>query len=249
MKKLLSIFILFNLGFLSLHASDTLDEFDTQFAEQMAQWLNNEISNEELLRKMNGFDVSLSRQTASWKNLQRRAQVSLTRGQMLYETDQKKLSLEALEKSRDYAGKSINLNNQSDTWRILSEASSLIMLQKGMFYIIANFTEALDQAKEALKLEENNERAALIVAQFLCAAPAIAGGDLQEGLSIMKNLLQRTDLTELDRFLISRSLSDVLIDERRWSEAETYCLQALLIYPSNKISLEQISKIRKKKRD
>ena len=52
------------------------------------------------------------------------------------------------------------------------------MLQKDFLFIITNFTKALDQA---LEIDPKNTRASLILTEFLCNAPPIAGGNAVRG--------------------------------------------------------------------
>lgn len=246
MKKTITTLFLLAMSLSTLCASDLLSHIDTAIYDDLALWMNSDIRNRELLDKMKVYETALSEVESSWWSLSRQSQIALVQGQMFYELGEKKESLIQLEKSLELARESNGLRERSDNWRIMSEASSLIMLQKGMIYIMANFSVAQDQANKALELDASNIRASLVIAQFLCSAPPIAGGDLTEGLAIMDSLLHRNDLSELNRFAILRSMSEIYIKEKRWSDAEKYCTKALAIYPGNRVCLDMMTKIQRK---
>lgn len=248
MKKFMLLLILSGFGISgTVAASDSISEIDKAVQTDLALWMNNEINHNEILDNMIGYDSALAEIESSWWSLYWQAQVALIQGQIYYELGEKRNSLRQLDRCLELAGESINIRDQSDSWRIMSEASSMIMLQKGMLYIIANFTNAQDQANRALEIDASNARASLVIGQFLCSAPPVAGGNFLKGMVLMDSLLQRDNLTELDRFIVFKSQSGIYIDKKMWVEAERTCRQALAIYPGNEPCRDMLLKIQEKR--
>lgn len=246
MKKILLILILSGFAITAASASDSKTEIDKNVLGDFALWVNHEIDDSVLLDNLIAYDFILSEMETSWWSLYWKAKIAIIQGQIYHELGEKEKSIEQLEKSLEFARESISISERSDTWRIMSEASSLIMLQKGMIYILANFSNAQEQANIALEIDKNNSRASLVIARFLCSAPAIAGGNLSEGIAIMDSLLLKDDLSELDRFLILKSLSEILFEEKRWNEAERYCREAIGIFPGNQYCRDLLTELQSK---
>ena len=139
-------------------------------------------------------------ETINWESEYVKSRISLIKGQIYFEQEEKRSSIRELEKSLNFAEESINRIERSETLRTMAEANSLLMLQKGFIYIIANFKRPQNQAERALELDPDNSRAALVIAQFLCNAPAIAGGNLNEGIALLKSQADRDDLKKEDKF-------------------------------------------------
>jgi len=217
----------------SLYAVEPGD-LSEQFHELVDSWLNNEIDSANLKINIGHLEAKLLSEKESWENLYWLARISLIRGQIYYENDEEDLSVAELERSQELMGKSIAIHEHSDSWRIMSEASSLIMIQKGFGYIILNVSRSQDQAEASLKLDPNNARASLIIAQFLTNAPFIAGGSVKKGIVLLEELSLRDHMIDEDEFFIWLTLSEALTKRKRHNEAEAAHQKAFSIYPNYK---------------
>jgi tetratricopeptide (TPR) repeat protein len=217
----------------SIAAAEEPGVFSENFHGPLDSWINGEIGSDELLVEMNRLDGLLERDVDSWENLYWRSRAALVRGEIFYEREDSELSIAELEKSQKFAQDSIGIHDNSDSWRIMSEGSSLIMIQKDIGYIILNFAKGQEQAKKSLELDPRNARASLVVAQFLCNAPWIAGGNMKEGIKILKDSSERRDLIDEDRFYILLTLSEVLQKDKQIDNATITCEEALNIFPGN----------------
>jgi len=215
-----------------LYAGD-LESIQLEIQQTMESWINNDIDSENMLNSLSRMEANLEEENDNWEVEYWKSRISLVKGQIYFEQREKKLSIRELQKSLTYAEESNIQKEMSDTWRTMSEANSLLMMQKGFLYIVANHALAQDQAKRALELDPDNARASLVIAQFLCNAPSIAGGNLEEGLSLLKTLYKRDDLNGVDRFAILQSLSMIYLDNERLGDAMIYCRLALSLYPQN----------------
>ena len=209
------------------------DGFRQEFQGPVDAWMNSEMESAVLFEKMNRLDTILTQGASSWESLYWQSRTAYVRGQIHYEREDKESSLAELERSRELAEDSISIFESSDSWRIMAESSSLIMLQRGFAYIILNFQKGQNQAKRSLELDPGNARASHVIAQFLCAAPRIAGGNMREGIESLQTLSVRPDLIEEDRFILLLTLSEVLQREDRIDESIAACRDALSIYPGN----------------
>jgi tetratricopeptide (TPR) repeat protein len=214
-------------------ALDPVD-FPDAFQEPFDRWMNGELATESLLQEMIRLYDVLADQPQSWENLYWQTRTAYVRGRIHYERGEKELSIAELERSERLAEASIRLRDNSDSWRMLAEATSLMMAQRGFGFTILNFTKGQDRARRALELDPGNARALHIVALFLCNAPALAGGNTEEGLEILQTQARRTDLTDEDRFMILLTLGEILHREGRTDDALAVCRQALEIFPGNR---------------
>jgi tetratricopeptide (TPR) repeat protein len=201
------------------------------YHELVDSWMNDEISSEALIEGIGVFEDTLMAEDDAWENLYWLSRIALIRGQIYYETADKKASLAELEMSHRLIEESIAMHEHSDSWRIMSEASSLIMIQRGLPYIILNFRKGQKQAAKSLELDPDNARSHLIVAQFLTHAPRIAGGNMKKGLKILQVQASRGDLIDEDKFLLLLTLSEALDKNKQTDRARSIYQESLEIYP------------------
>jgi tetratricopeptide (TPR) repeat protein len=201
------------------------------YHELLDSWLNDEISSEALVEGISAFEDTLIAENETWEKLYWLSRMALIRGQIYYEAGNNEASLVELEKSHRLIEDSIAIQEHSDSWRIRSEASSLIMVQRGLLYIILNFKKAQKQAAKSLELDPDNARSHLIVAQFLTNAPGIAGGDMRKGLEILEEQASRDDLIDEDKFLLLLTLSEALDKNKQTDRSRFIYQQSLEIYP------------------
>jgi len=243
MNKILQIIFILTLCLPMFLYAENLEEFQQDLQFSMESWLTNDISSNDMFSRLNELEVNLEQKSSDWESVYWKSRLSLIKGQILYEQGKKRASIRELQKCLSLAEESNQENERSDTWRTMSEANSLLMIQKGILYIIANFSLPQDQANRALELDPDNARASLVTAQFLSNAPAIAGGNLEEGLALLKRLYERDDLSGEDRFAVLQSLSEIYIDNDRMRDARIYCRLALNLYPGNIRCNELLSEI------
>ena len=161
-------------------------------------WINGDIDSSKIMEVMADLESDLGQETGDWENAYRRTKVALVIGHVYFEDGETDLSIVELERSQQLAQESIEMRDNSDSWRLMADAGSYIMLQKGMGYIMANSSKVQDQAEMALELDPANARASLIIAQYLVNAPGIAGGNKNEGIEILQELTTRNNLKQLE---------------------------------------------------
>ena len=152
-------------------------------------------------------------------------------------------SLNELEACQELITKSLSYGDFSDGWRVMSEAGSYIMLQKGLGYIIANSKDVEKQAEKSVELESDNARALLIVAQGLINAPAIFGGNKKKGMAMMETLNLRRDIIDEDQYFIQMALSDVYKSNKRVADAIQIYNQLLNQYPFNEYIMKKLKEL------
>ena len=236
---MLSLILIINSLIFAQEAMDYTDFLQNPFD----LWLNNEMSSEYLIEKMDALEVSLDKESPNWKTKYWQAKAALIKGQILFETGQKKLSLSELERSQSLSMESIAKKDNSDSWRLMADAGSYIMLQKGMFYIMGNSSKVQDQAEMALELDPLNARASLIIAQYLTNAPKIAGGNITEGIEIFENLTKRYDLIDEDSFYIFMGLSEAMKKNDQIDESIRACRMALSYFPENEYGKDHLASL------
>jgi tetratricopeptide (TPR) repeat protein len=219
------------------------DGFQVQYQQVLDGWINAELKAESIHGDINRLERRLDGHPQDGNRLYWESRIALFRGQIFYELNDKRASLQELEHCIELTKESNSVKETSENWRIMSEAGSLYMMQKGMIYIMNHSSEALDQAKRALELDPRNARGSLIVAQYFCNAPPIAGGDLEEGLSSLEELQRRTNLSIEDQFYIHLTLSEVYLDEKQKDRALDSCRKALELYPGNLAAIELMTSI------
>lgn len=210
--------------------------------------LNNEISLNQFLIELKSIEQEIEGENQAWEELYFKGQILLLKGQVYWEQKNKRVSIKTLEESIKLSEESLKLQDRADTRVLISEALSLLMLQKGMVFTIANFSKTQDEAKKALELEKDHPRASLIIAQFLCNAPSIAGGDKKRGEELLLSLSKRVDISRMDRFFVLQSLSEFYENEKRYIDSESYCYKALDIYPQNSKTLDLLADLKVGKR-
>jgi hypothetical protein len=230
------------MAFLSLSAfSLSADEAEREYLHLMERWIRGEENDTLILNGFSNLENKLDNLVPSNNRFYWKSRVLLITGQIHFYEGREDDSLETLEKSREWAFRSIESGGGSDSWRILSEAGSYIMIQKGVGYIIANSADIQEQAERSLELDGANARAGLIVAQGLVNAPALFGGNKKKGIADLEALNRRSGLSMEDRFFLSLALAENYENVRKKEEARSIYTRLAGQYPGNSIVREKLS--------
>lgn len=226
--------------------ANSLDQLQKQYDLRLDQWLNSSVEPKMQLSNLEELEKEFTNANDSWQIDNLNSKTHLLKAQIYQKLKEKKKSLLMLEEALNY-GEEANLKKESsDTWRVMSEISSIYMVQKGIFYIMSNFSKPTDMAAKALEIDPTNIRAKLIEAQFLCNAPGIAGGNFDEGIKILLELDVIKSKSKVDSYVILYSLADIMFIKKRYKEADSYITRALEVYPGNRDAMDLKSKTDKK---
>jgi tetratricopeptide (TPR) repeat protein len=170
--------------------------------------MNDEISPQNMISLMNGYEDDLnlleeSRDTLYWKS-----KTALIRGQVYYSLERNNETLNEMEICIEMAEKSMTYGEYSEGWRLQADAGSYVMLIKGVANIIANSGKMQNMAKKSLLLDPDNARSSLIIAQALINAPPLFGGNKKKGSEILERLNNRNDIKNEDRYYIMLALCE-----------------------------------------
>jgi len=240
--RVLALLVSFLLSSMALSALSD-GEAESRYDEIMLSWIRGEKNDLQTFSRFRSLESELDNLADPLMKSYWLARVNLAVGQIRFYREEEKLSLAALEKSRELARRAAEGGIGADALRIQSDAGSFIMVQKGVGYIIANSGEVRDLAAESLALDEGNVRAALIVAQGLINAPAIFGGNKRKGMADLAALGRRPDLSPEDTFFLLMGLGEVYEGEKEIEEAlETYN-RLLSRYPENSLVKNRIDRL------
>lgn len=244
MKKILTIIFIQLSCFLMVIPASDISSFSDQYQHLLDLWINNNISLQKMLKFLSDLDTDIDKNTLSWKTYYWKSRVSFLRGQIYYEKKENKLSIHELENCLYFAGQANEQKEMSKIISTMAEANSLLILQKSFLFKVANFSVSQELAEKALKLNPENFQASLVRAKFLCIAPPIAGGNLEKGIKMLKDLSERNSLSTPYRFYVLQSLAEVYRNNNRKKDAAITCEQALIIYPGNRRCREMLSELK-----
>lgn len=238
LKKIIMTTILLA-GLLNLKAV-TFDEISERYSSLLMDWIEGVLPPGETIEEMDRLQNELSKLPDGAEKLYWDARILLAQGQVMFYQGEERQSIDYLESAQEKASDALDMDKSSDTWRVLSEAGSFIMVQKGVGYIIANSSKVQEQAEEALLLDGDNARATLIISQGLINAPKFFGGDEKKGMAMMEELVNRGDLNREDKFFILLAKAETLEEQRKKREAETVYRQILRLFPGNPVVQERL---------
>lgn len=236
MIRKITITVILLCSLFSISAADTFFEESTNTVES---WLNNTITDMELISDFERIGTTIESNEYHKKSL-----TQLYIGLAYFEYGDKKLSLKALENAQEQSELALMEGKTSENWRVDAEIKSYIMLQKGISYIIKNSNKVSDNAQKALDLDPANARASLIVAQGLINAPALFGGNIKKGIKTLENLTTRDDLKREDIFFIYKSLGDAYKKSKKRENAIKAFEKALEIFPKNQEISEELRSLK-----
>jgi len=221
--------------------STSIKKVEEDYERIVDTWISGEKAYSEILEELDDLLIVLDSLELEKDKYYWQARTYLFYGQVLYYTQEEDNSIEALELSMEWASKALQAGAGADAWRIRAEAGSYLMIQKGVRYIISHSGKVLDDAEQALSLDENNLRASLIVGQGLVNAPPIFGGDKEKGFSQLEQLSQRSGLSQEDRFFLLLALAELYRGEEELEKAETIYLKLEELFPRNSAVRELLS--------
>ncbi|HHU50993.1 MAG TPA: tetratricopeptide repeat protein [Firmicutes bacterium] len=138
----------------------------------------------------------------------------------------------AFTESGKWAKQALEVNkNSSDALRLLADTYMRLMNYRGSLYMVSHGPQALKLLKKALALEKNNYTALNSLAMYYINAPAIGGGDIDQGIKALEKALHSTE--EFDNFISYVWLGTAWQKKGDPEKAKAYFRQALTIYPAN----------------
>lgn len=218
--------------------SISTDAVEKDYERIMHSWIFGEKGHTEILEELDDLIMVLDSMEIEKEKYYWQARSHLLYGQVLYYAKKNDDSIEALELSMERASEAVQAGAGSDAWRVKAEAGSYLMIQKGVRYIISHSGKVLDDAEQALSLDESNARASLIVGQGLVNAPPLFGGDKEKGFSRIEQLSQRSGLSEEDRFFILLALAELYKGEDEIEKAENTYRIMEEFFPGNTLITE-----------
>ena len=240
MNRKKRLIILGLISCISLLYSNDIQKISQDYVQFVNLWINEEDSYEVTLQKVADIDRTLDQLPDSLDKFYWKSRTALLRGQIWFFQEEKKKSIRELEKSQELAKISLDFENYSEGWRLISDAGSFIMLQKGLGYIISHSSDVQKQAEKALELDSTNARAALIVAQGLMNAPKLFGGNKEKGIEMLMNLSRRNNLSNEDRYFILSALGDAFVAIERTDDAIRNYRMMLSLYPGSTYIQEKL---------
>jgi tetratricopeptide (TPR) repeat protein len=216
-----------------LTSADPSTEITDRFESRVEMWINGELSAEALLEELDALGTLVVPLSRDWERTYWEARIARFRGEILFQTGRRDESLAALEESVTKSEQSIAVRETGDAWRVMAEASSLSMAQRGFAYIVLNSAKPRNQAERALELDPTNARAAVVVALSLCNTPRIVGGDFKAGVSMLEEILARDDPGRVDRYRALIGLANVLLNDGQEQRALELCRQAQQLFPGS----------------
>lgn len=219
----------------------TAEEARREYDKVMLAWIDGSRNDFQILSDLGNLESDIAAITDSAERQYWTARVNLAIGQIRFYREEEKLSLDALEKSREEARLAAEGGAGADAWRIQADAGSFIMIQKGVGYIIANSGKVQDQAEKALEMDNSNVRASLIVAQGLINAPAIFGGNKRKGFAEMEALTRKPGLDPEDRFFILMGMGEIYENEKEEDKALAFYRKILDDYPENRLVAKKLT--------
>jgi tetratricopeptide (TPR) repeat protein len=203
---------------------------------EVDKWLNSEITDKL-------FIEYLTREVSLAEDPYEKSIYHLYLGQVYFNNERKKDSIKELEVAIDYADSALREKESADLWRVKSEAGSIIMLQKGVSYIIRNSKKVNEYALKSVAIDNNNIKAQIIIANGLINAPKVFGGNLELGLKQLNQLTSSIIISREDKFNCFIALSTAYKRDKKNRLAEEMCKKALEIYPENLRAKELLSSI------
>lgn len=243
MKKSISLVILISILSASLTGAENYEEISRNYDRIVSPWLNEEISDESTINGLSNLEKTVDAMDDERDRFYWFSKIHLMKGFIWLRAGEEEKSITELENSREMATKSMEFSEYSEGWRLLSEAGSYIMLQKGVGYIIANSGKIQEQAEKSLLIDPQNNRAAFIVAQGLMNAPRLFGGDKKKGLEELERLSKNFELGDESRYFIMTALSDAYVALERNDDAIRNYRMLLSQFPGSTYLEEKLREI------
>lgn len=187
--------------------------------------------------------VKLEEAERLFKNIESRAarnyflaRIALYRGRIDVAIGEKSSGRSELERAMDLASLSIEERESGDAYRVMADAGASWMVTKGLVGIIRMAPQVSEWSRKALDLQPDNALALIISAQGQINAPEAAGGDPEAAALRLEDLLSRDDLSVIERYWGSLSLSSAYRKLDQTESADRLCAEASAIYPDNPMS-------------
>ncbi len=142
------------------------------------------------------------------------------------------------EKSMELVQQSLDLYESADGYRVLADAGSAWMATKGLGGIIKMAPNVKEWSNKAIAINPENALSVIISSQGQIHAPKASGGNPQEAVRRLTELISRPDLSDIERFRAYLSLVQAHRKLKNKDKSAHFCEEAQKIFP-NSLFLQQ----------
>ncbi len=135
--------------------------------------------------------------------------------------------------ARHYALDTLEQQEFSDAWRLLSDAMGQLLLIRGPVFQFLYGMKARDAALRALDLDFGNIRAHIAAAGWYLNAPSFAGGDTGHAVDILEQAGGTDNITKLEQFLVCCLLAYAYYESDATDYSVEFYKRALNLYPKS----------------
>lgn len=135
--------------------------------------------------------------------------------------------------ARHFALDTLEQQEFSDAWRLLSDAVGQLLLARGPLFQFMYGMRARDAALRALDLDFSNIRAHIAAAGWYLNAPSFAGGDVGYAVDILEQAGDAVDISRLEQFLVCSLLSYAYYESDESDYAIEFYTRAANLYPKS----------------
>ncbi|MFW6253253.1 MAG: hypothetical protein ACOC4F_04910, partial [bacterium] len=133
--------------------------------------------------------------------------------------------------ARHYALDTLEQQEFSDAWRLLSDAIAQLLISRGPMFQFMYGMRARDAALRALDLDFSNIRAHIATAGWYLNAPSFAGGDVSYAVDILEQAGSSDTITRVEQFLVCGLLSYAYYENADSEYSAEFYTRALHLYP------------------
>jgi len=133
----------------------------------------------------------------------------------------------------NYAERALQIQESAEAWVMMAENISQSCVVRTTSYAIANGLKVEQYAKKALAIDSKNAAAQILIAARWVYAPS-PFHNYKKGIEMLNAIPNESVMEKDDTFNVYSALGYVYIQQKNNSQARSWLVKSLEIYPTNK---------------
>ncbi|MGM0369229.1 MAG: tetratricopeptide repeat protein [Bacillota bacterium] len=161
----------------------------------------------------------------------------------IYESKEKqRKAAQSFTRSETLIKKALRKKETSDALRLLADCYMRQMNYKGQLYKMTHGSKSLQLLKQSIELDSANYTAYNSLGTYYINAPKIGGGDINQGIKMLKKALASTN--QFDNFITYQWLGIAYNKQNNTEQAVNHINHALEIYPNSSWGQNKLEEFR-----
>jgi tetratricopeptide (TPR) repeat protein len=226
----------------TIEAQNELEDGKELFLTARSNFYNNQQDFSTTITTLEESQDYFSQSSTDFSKFYWQAQAKFVIAEIYESKEKPRKAAQSFNRSESLIKKALRKKETSDALRLLADCYMRQMDYKGQLYKMTHGPKSLQLLKKSIELNSANYTAYNSLGTYYINAPKIGGGDINQGIKMLKKALASTN--QFDNFITYQWLGIAYNKQNNTEQALNHINHALEIYPNSNWAKEKLEQFR-----